>query len=219
LNSSPFLNPVARIVAAGSFCVKNVVRCDNQENMKDRPRRTDSELEGSAADVKYEMEMMMEAASAIGGGWASPQTTLSDWRKNMALECFLLHYRNLRAFLCPSLQTGPYPDDVLASDFLGKPTSSDVGDATKIAEDKQRIDQMLSHLSYNRRKEFVAKSNIYWNVPKMAAAMLKEVEGFLKELPTHMRFWFPDQDTLAKEKAWMEALAPAARAHTMADPV
>jgi hypothetical protein len=188
--------------------------------MRDRPPRLDSELEASAADVKYEIEMMMEAASDIGSGWASPPTTPYDRHKYMSLECFLLHYRNLRAFLCPSMQKGgPKPDDVLASDFLGKPTQNDVGDATKIVEDKQRIDQMLSHLSYSRQKEFRAKSNIYWNVPKMAVAMLKEVDSFLAALPTYMKFWFPDQDTLAKERVLMEALAPTARAHSMADTV
>jgi hypothetical protein len=181
--------------------------------MKDRPQRPDSELEGSAKDVKYEIEMMLESASDIGCGWASLPTTLSDKRKNMALECFLLHYRNLRAFLCPSLQSPtpqskpPRDDDILASDFLGKPTWEDVGDKTKIGDDKQRLDQMLAHLSYNRLNEFKAKGNTYWYTARMAVAMLKEVYSFLAALPTYMKFWFPDQDTLAKERALMEAQA------------
>jgi hypothetical protein len=189
-------------------------------NMKDRPQRLDNELEGSAHDVNYEIEMMVESASDIGGVWASPETTLADKHKNMALECFLLHYRNLRAFLCPSLQAPPKEDDILASDFLRKPKAEDVGNKNKIADYKQRLDQMLGHLSYNRHKEYKAQDKIYWYVAKMAVAMLHELDIFLDGIPDYMKPWFPERTMLAKKRVQMEgwALQPTARANSF-DPI
>lgn len=171
--------------------------------------------------MKYEIEMMLESASDIGCGWASPPTTMSDWRMNMALECFLLHYRNLRAFLCPILQPPPKDDDILASDFLGKPTAEHVGDKTRIEDDKRRLDQMLAHLSYNRLTEFKAQGNIYWYTAKMVVAMILQLDVFLVAVPDHMKPWFPDRAKLAEHRVRMEGWVNqrTARAHTMADPV
>jgi hypothetical protein len=156
---------------------------------KQRTPRTDTELEQTAKDVNYEIQMLMAAASHLGGEWSSPRTTLEDAHRNMALECFLLHYRNLRAFLCPSLQR-VLPDDILGSDFLGKTSPEDVADPLVIGDDKERLDQMLAHLSYNRRTEYIAKCNYKWPVPKMGAAMLQEVDAFLQKLPERMKPWF-----------------------------
>jgi len=164
--------------------------------------------------------MMIESASDIGGVWASPPTTLADKQKNMALECFLLHYRNLRAFLCPLLQgPPPKPDDVVASDFLGRPQPEQVGDASKIGADKVRLDQMLAHLSYNRHKEYKAKGDIHWHVGKMAVAMLQQIDVFLGKIPDHMKPWFPERTMLAKRRAWLEGWADESRFTTTVGPV
>src|SRR4051794_22806260 len=119
--------------------------------------RMPGNLQQAAIDVSYEVRMLIEAASVIGGPWGSPMTTPEDSHKNMALDSFLLHYRNLRAFLCPSLQgVRPRADDVVGSDYLGNAESANVADAQKLADDKDRLDQMLAHLSYKRRKEYIA---------------------------------------------------------------
>ena len=175
-----------------------------------RPLRSDSDLEGAAVDVKYEIDMMMMAADDMRLGiWGSPATALSDWRKNMALECFLLHYRNLRAFLVPLLQAGPHPDDILASDFLQKAAWVDVGDKTRLEIDKRRLDQMLQHLSYKRHNEFKSQGNTNWHVTRMLVLMLHELDKFLTAIPDHIRPWFPDQADLAKERALMEVQVPS----------
>jgi hypothetical protein len=57
----------------------------------------------------------------------------------MALEAFLMHYRNLRAFLCPNLQRVA-EDDIIASDFLKEPAARDIVDASKFKLDKERLD-------------------------------------------------------------------------------
>lgn len=62
-----------------------------------RPLRSDKELEAAAHHVSYEIEMLMHAARYIGIGHGSPATTPIGNDKNMALESFLLHFRNLRS--------------------------------------------------------------------------------------------------------------------------
>jgi len=190
--------------------------------MKDKPKprrkpgdrpRPDSELKDSAVDVDYEIRMMILSAHDVGCGMrGSPAITLEDWRVDMAMECCLLHYRNLRAFLWPSLQGKdwvPYVDDILATDFLKKPWQEEVGDKRKIGDDKERLDQMLCHLSYNRNNLFkdTDRKNRPWSTAKMVVAMLRELDTFLAKLPVHMKPWFPYRDTTEQYRAVLEQWA------------
>lgn len=109
--------------------------------------RTDKELEAAAIHVKYEVRMLLYSSWHLGIGHGSPATMPYGDDKNIALESFLLHYRNLRAFLCPSLQSVG-DDDILATDFLGCTSATNVGDTNKLGTDKKRLDKMLAHLSY-----------------------------------------------------------------------
>ena len=74
-----------------------------------RKQRADTELRAAAKHVGYEIQMLIFAANKLVGGWRESCDCY------MAQESFLLHFRNLRAFLCPSLQ-GTRDDDVYASD-------------------------------------------------------------------------------------------------------
>jgi hypothetical protein len=186
--------------------------------MKPRIAQADAELRQATQDVNYEIYMLFESASYVGAVWGSPLHTLSNEQATMALESFLLHFRNLRAFLCPSLQKAPpRPDDILGSDFLHKPDPEDVADPNNIGDDKERLDQMLAHLTYNRRKVYIASGNITWNVGKMAVAMLQELEDFLTRIPHRMKPWFIDHTVIAERKTWIQEWSGPARAfaHTM----
>jgi hypothetical protein len=99
------------------------------EKVIHRRIRTDNELEAAAIHVKYEIRMLLYSSWHLGTGHGSPATMPAGDDKNMALESFLLHYRNLRAFLCPLLQN-VVDDDILASDFLGDTSATNVGDTT-----------------------------------------------------------------------------------------
>ena len=81
------------------------------------------DLRKAAEHVSYEIEMLMFAGSELGGWHSSPMSKPAGNYENMALESFLLHFRNLRAFLCPTLQM-TCDDDICASAFLGKPRLS-----------------------------------------------------------------------------------------------
>jgi len=154
-----------------------------------RKIRTDSELKEAASHVKYEIEMLTHCTEYLSAEYASPPDPLAAPDKNMALETFLLHYRNLRAFLCPNLQRVA-EDDIIASDFLKETSARDIADASKFKLDKERLDGMLSHLTY-RRVDYIAAGNNFWSVSDMLRTMLLELQAFIGTLPPAMASWFP----------------------------
>jgi hypothetical protein len=123
--------------------------------------------------------------------------------KNMALESFLLHFRNLRAFLCPSLQTLG-GDDVLASDFLGLYDGSDVGDPDQLKVDKVRLDKMLAHLTYSR-PDYIEGGNHGWDSSVMLILIFSELQKFLVRLSEEQRAWFPTAESLNERQHWAQA--------------
>ena len=164
----------------------------------ERPMRNSSDLEAAARHASYEIRMLFYAAAQLGGWHASPPTTLVDDAKNMALECFLLHFRNLRAFLCPSLQKVS-GDDILASDLLRELKARDVGDVVVLSKDKERLDKMLAHLSYTRRG-FIEAQNYGWHTADMELALISQLEVFLGLLTPPMRVWFMPTEEIVKAK-------------------
>jgi len=120
----------------------------------------------------------------------------------MDLECFLLHFRNLRAFLCPSPRFGA--DDVLASDFLGMRTAKDIGDSAKLDRDKTRLDKMLAHVTYSR-SAYVQASDHRWNIEGMLIPMLDELQKFVAMLPAEQRAWFQSIDWLRAQRSQAQA--------------
>ncbi len=156
-----------------------------QTNGRPRLPRTPIELQAAAADVRYEIKMMLYASERLTIV-ASPMQIPDD---NLALEAFLLHYRNLRAFLCPSLQALSQ-DDVIASDFFDRPTSEDLAKRIEFEPDKERLDKSLAHISYTRA-QFAADGQKDWDVPTMKAQMLRALL-ILQTLPPDRRRWFVD---------------------------
>jgi len=138
--------------------------------------------------------MLGYSAEHLGGWYSSPMAYPEGNEKKMALESFLLHFRNLRAFLCPSIQRQT-DDDVLASDFLGKYDGSDVGDRDKLNVDKERLDKMLAHVSYSRF-DYIEAGDHWWDSSVMLILMLSELRKFLVRLPEQQRAWFPVAESL-----------------------
>jgi hypothetical protein len=140
----------------------------------------------------------MYSSQELGGYHSSPITTPEGNRKNVMLEAFLLHYRNLRAFLCPSIQAHS-DDDIVASDFLGIGEASDVADATKLKADKTKIDGMLAHLTY-RRAEYIRRGVGGWDVAGMTVTLLEQLERFLEQLPDNLKAWFPSAHDISESR-------------------
>ena len=106
----------------------------------------------------------------------------------MALESFLLHFRNLRAFLCPTLQQ-VWRDDLVASDYLGKLDAEDVGNPVILGRRKKKLDRLLAHLSYSRI-DYARRGGKSWPVSQMLSDMGGELKQFLSLLPPKRRGWF-----------------------------
>jgi hypothetical protein len=115
---------------------------DKPKRGSKRPSREPSALEAAARQVGYELRMLFHSAAKLGGWHASPISPVEDDDKNIALECFLLHFRNLRAFLCPSIQASS-DDDIIASNFLDELDARDIGEAAVLSKDKKRLDRMF----------------------------------------------------------------------------
>lgn len=146
-------------------------------------------LKEQAIHICYEIEMLAFSGQHLGGAHSSPATKPWGNEKNMALESFLLHFRNLRDFLCPLLPK-VNKDDICASDFLDKPAVDNEGDAAKLSKDQERINKMPAHLSDERRR-FIKENNYAWFPMTMLVGTLKEMKTFLGRLPEERRRWFP----------------------------
>lgn len=159
-------------------------------------RPTDEKtLKEAAEHVSYEIRMLMFSADHLEGWYASP-ITVDDDEALIALESFLLHYRNLRTLLCPSTQKYTSDDDVLASDFTAG-NGSDVGDASKLEVDQRRLDKMLAHLTYSRGA-YIERDEYGWEVGKMAILACDEFLKFLELLSDDRRAWFPSIELLKR---------------------
>jgi hypothetical protein len=169
-----------------------------KKRSSERPKRDPLDLEAAARHVSYELGMLFHSAARLGGWHGSPITAPEGSDKNMALECFLLHFRNLRAFLCPFLQAFS-DDDVIASDLLGEPKARDVADGIVLSKDKKRLDKMLAHLSYSR-KTYVEAQDYGWPTAEMELALLDQLEVFFGKLSPERREWFPPAEKLATER-------------------
>ena len=170
---------------------------------KKRKQRQDVDLRAAAGHVSYEIRMLVFAGKRLPSYHSSP-AGLGEDDKNMALETFLLHFRNLRAFLCPEKEL-PRADDVIASDFLDKTLARDLADSDLLSVDRERLNKMLAHLSYSRRK-YIQLGTHAWDVLAMLRVMLDQFEAFLVKLPPARRAWFPEQDWFAEARGNMDSL-------------
>lgn len=161
-------------------------------------KRTPQDLRNAAKHVTYEIEMLIFAGSELGGWHSSPMSKPTGNYENMALESFLLHFRNLRSFLCPTLQKICH-DDIWANAFLGR-SKPDVADARKLSTDKRRLDKMLAHLSYSR-EPFIEAREDAWPVARMSIEILEQLEIFLSLLSPEMRSWFPSNEQISDGKS------------------
>ena len=152
---------------------------------KRKPRTTEelSHLASKNGSLFYELAMMLEAEKLWNRAKQQRDSTY-----NMAIECFLLHFRNLRDFLYPSPGAWTnqfYFDDVIANDFWSEWRSVYEDWTECSADEKSRIDKLLAHLSYSRPSLDHA-----WPIPKMSTAIQNALAEFLTSLPDERKEWF-----------------------------
>jgi|HubBroStandDraft_6_1064221.scaffolds.fasta_scaffold492565_2 hypothetical protein len=182
---------------------------------KKRPLRKPKDLRDAAAHVDYEIEMLAYSGEELAGGHSSPMVTPAGDKKNMALESFLLHFRNLRAFLCPSLQPVCI-DDICASDFLDEPKERDLGDAKALSLDKQRLNKMLAHLSYSRNN-YIRAGDHRWKTASMFTIAVEQMRGFLDLISEERRDWFRSTAKIKDYLSTARSLREMANSYPRAD--
>ena len=158
-----------------------------------RPSRTEAELSDAAGHVGYEVDMICFIVEHYPSIIGSPAV---DNVENMALESFLVHYRNVRDFLCPVTSTRqPDPgdrigyqralDSVLAFDF-NQGWQEEAKDWKEVVpNERERINKQLSHISYSR-----SQLNPKWPLPEMKNALVNVFREFLKSLPDERQQYF-----------------------------
>ncbi len=128
----------------------------------------------------YERKMLNEAAAHC----AEPTLAL----RFMAIESFLIHFRNLRDFLCPDVKTKNDPDNVIASDYDPRWLKTR-DDWTPCSNGEQsRINKMLAHISYSR------DLGHRWRIKTMRQHMMRCLAEFIRSLPTERQEWFKTWD-------------------------
>lgn len=136
-----------------------------------RSDRTSEDLQSGAVSIRYEFSMLNEIAKIWPRIGEFPPLF-----QNMAIESFLVHFRNVRDFL---FSANPLNDDVVASDFNSKAWSIDSSGWTEtVPHERDRINKQLSHVSYLR-----GYYDKQWPIPAMAGALARKFTEFLKILP------------------------------------
>lgn len=108
-----------------------------------RPRRGQRALQSAAKDLQYEWRMARVATNATIEGTLKQDAAMV----NMALESFLIHARNIRDFFA----SRGNPDDVLARDFLGRPTRVRLS-LLRSPKIRRRLNKRIAHISYSRAR-------------------------------------------------------------------
>jgi hypothetical protein len=146
-----------------------------------RPDRTSEKLREAARSVEYEVGMLHQIP-VLWGFLPLLDTTF----RNMAIESFLVHFRNLRDFLFPTTKAKQDPDNVIGTDFDPTGWSQDSeGWQEVVADERDRINRQLSHISYSRQ-DYESQ----WPVAKMREAIESRFTEFIRGLPTEKRKMF-----------------------------
>ena len=149
-----------------------------------RPTRTQAVLQylaSSNGSLYYEVQMLNYAAK-------ESLNTQSGFEHNVAVETFLVHFRNVRDFLYPASDSWTNDrkfDDVIAFDFCSDWLS--VADDWKecSANERHRVNKLLAHISYSR-----PQLDHNWPVAYMVAVIRNSFAAFVSTLPPERKEWF-----------------------------
>ncbi len=150
-----------------------------------RPSRDDSVLRDLVCQptgaLFYEVWMLNESAKI----WSS---TSPGAAHNMAIESFLVHFRNLRDFFYPPFEAWTdkrKTDDVIAFDYCDQWHAA-APDWRELAPcERDRINKLLAHISYSR-----TALGRDWPIREMLAAIRTSLSAFVTKLPTERQKWF-----------------------------
>lgn len=152
---------------------------------------TDSELQDGAGFVRYEFQMLTKAAEIWRANDLSTYSKENKWERRRITDVFLLHGRNLLDFFAP--RDSAQPADVVARHYdplWECPDGSSLAGRT-IVEWRDRIDKLLSHVTYNRRAMINENTSASrWPIGSINQELVAMFDKFLKALPQSRREWF-----------------------------
>jgi hypothetical protein len=158
----------------------DMVSASNKRNpiSEDKLRK----LAGPNGSLYYEALMMKEAAARCvkPQGGATLDESVSY---NMAIESFLIHFRNVRDFLYPD--DNVRADDVIAFDYDPgwTKTGKDWQECSK--SERDRVNKLLAHISYSRD---ILDHN--WLTGIMRQRIMQGMAELIQTLPPERRSWF-----------------------------
>jgi len=144
-----------------------------------RKKRGKKSLIKAIGHVAYEIQLFHVAYAM----WLKPEINRNDLLRNVFIETFILHTRNLYEFFYRQKKNQPRVDDMIVDDFLSnKRLIIFRANRTKKTEIdrifiKKRADKELAHISYYRlRKTPTTKA---WKIPEIYNQMQKTIKAFL----------------------------------------
>jgi hypothetical protein len=148
------------------------------------------QLASADGSLFYEFQMLTAAVDAWRMLSAKQERTpLEDFCKNAAIECFLVHFRNLRDFFYPSPDVwnkAKWFDNAVAWDYdptWDKATADWQGIGL---QERERANKLLAHISYSRPD----LDHDWTLMPAMRNALVKEVRELVGRVPDERREWF-----------------------------
>jgi hypothetical protein len=132
-----------------------------------RRSRTDAELQSASMVVAYEVEMLKRAGQDLDASGSDHA------KRNVALESFLIHARNLLHFLYESEQHA-HSNDVVVVDYTGAGLTTSPPDYRSICD---RISKHLAHITYRRQQKET------WDCQALADIIRDGLEEFRNATP------------------------------------
>lgn len=129
----------------------------------------------------YELWMLNQSARR----WSNPSDPIVQ---NIAIESFLVHFRNLRDFFYPPLSAWTNPraaDDVVAFDYCESWDKAAKDWQEAVPGERDRINKQLAHISYTR-----PTLDPKWPISQICTAIRKSLFEFVDTLSVERREWF-----------------------------
>ncbi len=133
----------------------------------------------------YEVRMLSETAARC----IPPKAGEAPEVYWMAIESFLVHFRNLREFLYPSDLTWRCSDNVVACDYDSCWNKTDEDWKPCSINERERINKLLAHISYSRN-EADPKFDPDWPIRTMRDRMTRGLTTFIATLQLEQQKWF-----------------------------
>jgi hypothetical protein len=146
---------------------------------------SDETLQQMVKHIKYEMHMLKESTYIL-------KSEGNVHKRNIALESFVVHVRNLLYFFCYEYYEKKklHKDDLLYSHYISNGWRSQEP-PFELNKVKQKCDQQLAHITVKRLGYDVADKG--WPCNELYCYLLECWKGFQDNLPERMRPWFQDK--------------------------